>query len=237
MDGGACEIGVESTIVDCTATPPRVLRLGAISQEQVDEVLGSPGGARADGGPQRDAPPARGGSSGAAGAVPDGAGDPGVAGRVGIGEGVGVRAPGTLESHYAPAAEVLLIEPSHASAADLAAVVEHGVERPAGEPEPDPFRLAPLEGSQPAPIAGDGHAWASRVGLVGELGVVTPPGWTRLAAPANAEQYARDLYAALRRADELHLDVVVAVLPEASGGPLALAVRDRLARAAHPDRT
>jgi hypothetical protein len=69
------------------------------------------------------------------------------------------------------------------------------------------------------------------------LGVVTPPGWTRLAAPANAEQYARDLYAALRRADELHLDVVVAVLPEASGGPLALAVRDRLARAAHPDRT
>ena len=39
VDGGACAIGVESTIVDCTATPPRVLRLGAISQEQVDAVL------------------------------------------------------------------------------------------------------------------------------------------------------------------------------------------------------
>ena len=46
VDGGACAIGVESTIVDCTATPPRVLRLGAISQEQIDAVL-APGGARA----------------------------------------------------------------------------------------------------------------------------------------------------------------------------------------------
>ena len=61
----------------------------------------------------------------------------------------------------------------------------------------------------------------------------TPEGWTRLAAPTTAEEYARDLYAALRRADELELPVVVAVLPDASGGPLALAVRDRLARAAH----
>ncbi len=64
-------------------------------------------------------------------------------------------------------------------------------------------------------------------------GVPTPEGWTRLAAPTTAEEYARDLYAALRRADELELPVVVAVLPDASGGPLALAVRDRLARAAH----
>ena len=39
LDGGPCAIGVESTIVDCTATPPRVLRLGAISQEQIDAVL------------------------------------------------------------------------------------------------------------------------------------------------------------------------------------------------------
>ena len=43
VDGGACAIGVESTIVDCTANPPRVLRLGAISQEQVDAVLAGGG--------------------------------------------------------------------------------------------------------------------------------------------------------------------------------------------------
>ncbi len=65
--------------------------------------------------------------------------------------------------------------------------------------------------------------------------VTTPDGWTRLAAPVTAEEYARQLYAALRRADELGLEVVVAVLPDADGGPLALAVRDRLARAAHED--
>jgi L-threonylcarbamoyladenylate synthase len=63
--------------------------------------------------------------------------------------------------------------------------------------------------------------------------VPTPSEWARLAAPASAEAYARELYAALRRADELGLAVVVAVLPDRSAGPLAEAVRDRLTRAAH----
>ena len=61
----------------------------------------------------------------------------------------------------------------------------------------------------------------------------TPPGWARLSAPATSEEYARDLYAALRRADELGLATVVAVLPDPDEGPLAQAVRDRLTRAAH----
>ena len=73
------------------------------------------------------------------------------------------------------------------------------------------------------------------MGLVAPSEVATPDGWSRLAAPVTAEEYARLLYAALRRADELGLDVVVAVLPDADAGPLALAVRDRLARAAHGD--
>ena len=57
VDGGPCRIGVESTIVDCTAVPPRVLRLGAISQQQVDEVLAGPvAGQLADGVAARGAP-------------------------------------------------------------------------------------------------------------------------------------------------------------------------------------
>ncbi|MGB8020755.1 MAG: L-threonylcarbamoyladenylate synthase, partial [Candidatus Nanopelagicales bacterium] len=40
VDGGPSRVGVESTIVDCTVEPPRVLRPGAISQAQVDRVLG-----------------------------------------------------------------------------------------------------------------------------------------------------------------------------------------------------
>lgn len=40
IDGGACPIGIESTIVDCTVQPVRILRLGAISSKQLSEVLG-----------------------------------------------------------------------------------------------------------------------------------------------------------------------------------------------------
>jgi L-threonylcarbamoyladenylate synthase len=53
-----------------------------------------------------------------------------------------------------------------------------------------------------------------------------------LATPGDAEEYARILYAALRRADVLGLDVVLAVPPPARG--IGLAVIDRLGRAATP---
>jgi L-threonylcarbamoyladenylate synthase len=323
VDGGPCAIGVESTIVDCTATPPRVLRLGAISQDQVDAVLeGAAGGAGGQGAghgsaatpagsgvltsggavgrpgvAQLDVTPAPAGSPDSADAIAaagddasepasDGGGngaDPaGEGAGGGVGEGVGadqrrfgarggagagagpvgvggglasdVRAPGTLESHYAPEAEVLLVEFGDASATELASIAAR---RRAGHPadphasdsrtspplqpaegslgplERDPCGLATLEGPQPARIMGGGPHAAPSIGLVAESGVDTPDGWTRLAAPVTAEEYARELYAALRAADARDLEVVVAVLPDPDGGPLALAVRDRLARAAH----
>lgn len=40
LDGGACPIGVESTIVDCTVEPPQILRPGAISPDDIERVLG-----------------------------------------------------------------------------------------------------------------------------------------------------------------------------------------------------
>ena len=52
----------------------------------------------------------------------------------------------------------------------------------------------------------------------------------RLATPADDDEYARVLYAALRAADDAHLSVVVAVLPPDTG--VGHAVRDRLQRAA-----
>lgn len=39
LDGGPCPVGVESTIVDCTVTPPQMLRPGAITAEQVAALL------------------------------------------------------------------------------------------------------------------------------------------------------------------------------------------------------
>ncbi|MCX6509618.1 MAG: L-threonylcarbamoyladenylate synthase [Actinobacteria bacterium] len=60
LDGGACRVGVESTIVDLTREVPVVLRTGGISLDRLEEVLGhvvevhvsaepSKGGARAPG--------------------------------------------------------------------------------------------------------------------------------------------------------------------------------------------
>ncbi|MBQ3217173.1 MAG: threonylcarbamoyl-AMP synthase [Oscillospiraceae bacterium] len=40
LDGGACEVGVESTIVDLTGEKPRLLRPGGISPEELRELLG-----------------------------------------------------------------------------------------------------------------------------------------------------------------------------------------------------
>ena len=59
---------------------------------------------------------------------------------------------------------------------------------------------------------------------------VTPTGVKRLAAPKNLDEFARDLYAALRKADELGLTEVVVEQPQGDG--LAIAIRDRLQRAA-----
>ncbi len=71
------------------------------------------------------------------------------------------------------------------------------------------------------PITGQGFIAPSRR--------VTPTGVKRLAAPKNLDEFARDLYAALRKADELGLAEVVVEQPQGDG--LAIAIRDRLERA------
>ena len=75
LDGGACRVGVESTIVDCTGDEPAILRLGGLARERIEDLLGRPVPVRR------------------------------VEGTTGE-----VRAPGTLVSHYAPAARVLLVD-------------------------------------------------------------------------------------------------------------------------------
>lgn len=40
LDGGACAVGIESTIIDCTRGAPVLLRPGQISREQVQAVCG-----------------------------------------------------------------------------------------------------------------------------------------------------------------------------------------------------
>ena len=40
LDGGASEVGLESTIIDCTSTLPRILRPGAITVSMTEDVTG-----------------------------------------------------------------------------------------------------------------------------------------------------------------------------------------------------
>ena len=79
LDGGACAVGLESTILDMSSARARLLRPGAISLSQLAEVLGE---------------------------------EPLVGTDMNTGKGKESvpKAPGTLESHYAPATPVMIAE-------------------------------------------------------------------------------------------------------------------------------
>jgi len=87
LDGGVCDVGVESTIVDCTGDVPKVLRPGAITAPMITESTGlSVGGKFVYT-------------------------DDDLAGISVNGEAVDarvIRVSGSLEAHYAPAATVVL---------------------------------------------------------------------------------------------------------------------------------
>ena len=153
LDGGPCQVGVESTIIDCTGDVPRILRPGAVTAEMIRESTGL--------------------------SVSDSKALSGVS--VDQKE---IRVSGSLDSHYAPVATVVL----------------------------DQF-----------PLAGEG--------FIAMADVATPDGVVRLAAPKTHEEFARALYAALRAGDEQGLQRVVVAQPQGAG--IAIAIRDRLKRAAH----
>ncbi len=74
-----------------------------------------------------------------------------------------------------------------------------------------------------SPIAGQG--------FIAMADVVAGEGVVRLASPTTHEEFARVLYLALRAADEQGLATVVVAQPAGNG--IAIAIRDRLKRAAH----
>ena len=159
LDGGPCEVGVESTIIDCTGDAPRILRPGAVTVAMIEESTGL-----------------------VVGDLNKQAGKNAVDGSVVDEEEI--RVSGSLDSHYAPVATVVLDQ---------------------------------------SPVAGQG--------FIAMADVATPEGVVRLAAPKSDEEFARVLYAALRAADEQGLQIVVVAQPAGDG--IAIAIRDRLKRAAH----
>jgi L-threonylcarbamoyladenylate synthase len=67
-------------------------------------------------------------------------------------------------------------------------------------------------------------------GFIAHANIQTPEGVIRLASPGSDEEFARVLYSALRAADEQGLATVVVAQPAGEG--IAVAIRDRLKRAA-----
>ena len=78
-----------------------------------------------------------------------------------------------------------------------------------------------------SPLAGQG--------FIAMADVASAAGVIRLAAPTTHDEFARVLYSALRAADEQGLNTVVVAQPEGNG--IAIAIRDRLMRAAHTGST
>lgn len=94
VDGGVTGVGVESTVVDVTVHPPMILRPGGVTKEMLEQAIGE---VRLDPSLEREA----GGVGGS-----DAPGGLGVAGR----NGETPRSPGMKYTHYAPRAEMWIVE-------------------------------------------------------------------------------------------------------------------------------
>lgn len=103
LDGGACDVGIESTVVDMSGAVPVLLRPGAISHAQLETVLGSP---------VNRAPPRR---------------SPALE-STGSDQGLRDRSPGGADRHYAPHADVWLLDDGNA--AELAAALHNAAPPP-----------------------------------------------------------------------------------------------------------
>jgi L-threonylcarbamoyladenylate synthase len=67
-------------------------------------------------------------------------------------------------------------------------------------------------------------------GLIAPEEIQTPPGVIRLASPKNDLEFAYILYSAMRTADSKGLEELVIIQPQGNG--IAIAIRDRIERAA-----
>jgi L-threonylcarbamoyladenylate synthase len=144
LDGGRCLIGIESTILDCTQFIPRILRQGAITEEIIEQIIGTK--IQVDMGSSQ------------------------------------IKSPGSLKSHYSPKAKLIL----------------NGL-----------------------PKSGEGFVALSNI--------KTPNGAIRLSSPENIEQYAKELYSALRYGDAIGLTTIYAQIPPNVG--IGKAIIDRLYKA------
>jgi L-threonylcarbamoyladenylate synthase len=181
LDGGACDVGVESTIVDFTRARPVLLRPGGLPREAIEAIVGP----------------------------------------LAVADAEAPAAPGTLVSHYAPAADVIAVQPD-----EVVATISRVRVALAQAPTEMPASVEANKGT--LAVLAPARAFAAW----GDLGA----GVIAYHLPDDTAAMARELYGALRDLDAAGVDVVIAALPPAAG--LGEAVGDRLRRAAGPrDKT
>jgi L-threonylcarbamoyladenylate synthase len=144
LDGGDCDVGIESTIISCLYETPFILRPGAITESDIQEM--SKVGAEK------------------------------------VLRRIMPKVSGSFARHYSPKSQVVLGQ---------------------------------------LPKAGDGYLALNTFS--------TPKGVIRLAAPESAEDFAKVLYKAFRKADDMGLKKIVVVPP--SGKGICDAIFDRLVKA------
>lgn len=170
LDGGPAGLGLESTVLDLTSSPPAVLRPGGVTPEDLRAVLGQVEIVPADMCPEGSRP----------------------------------RSPGMKYPHYAPEAPLVLVEGSPGAVA-----------------------------SKILDLAAEQQALGRRVGILSFSGT---PGYAAAGEVVLAgrrerpETVAAELYSALRRFNELQVDLIIAEGIEEEG--LGLAVMNRLRKAA-----
>ena len=203
VDGGACQVGIESAVLDLTADPPRVLRPGMIHEESLRATLGKRGTRSAERGTK--AQLGKRGTRNAERGVEDQLGkrgtrnaECGVESQT-VGRTPELRSPGLLPRHYSPRAKLVLLR--WANDAELRArLAEFGP------------RLRPAH-------------------IVAHTRIPSGERFEHVSViPHDPEAFARALYAELHRCNEAGARlIVVEALPDT---PEWRAISDRLRRAA-----
>jgi L-threonylcarbamoyladenylate synthase len=102
LDGGPCRVGLESTVLDMTCDPPRILRQGGVPGELIEGIIGAvAAGSGAGIG-------AAAGNAASGDAGPGAAAEGGAAGRAVTADMAAPRSPGQLGAHYAPRRPLIL---------------------------------------------------------------------------------------------------------------------------------
>ena len=217
LDGGGCEVGVESTVVDGMCQPPVVLRPGGVGMEELRRCVGWEGVRKAyvDG---------------------EGGGKAGVEGE----GGKGPRAPGMKYKHYSPRARVVLFEAGRKGGVGVKEVMKKGgretetvgVIRTGGWAVAGGLGYARL-----SEVAAVVNGKKGETGLVVKEGVLLDEGRSEAGRlldvnlGGDVKGVAHGLFAALRELDRLGADVIF-VEGLSDGDDIAAAVMNRLRKAA-----